>query len=247
MKYLPNSSSLPNLYNPDLVSELGLPPEEVSNALHPSTLESQGTMTETIRSLHSLPFLSAKDVQNHLQYDDAPSTSKLVDGVSFPISRIVGVSGFDSWAGRGLDQRGLAIENGGYSSASAVHYYSHRSQDPNYIPQVTLFKDTDGGVWGFTDNDGAHRTAGAKVRGDTALLCQARIDEYDRLPVFEGSVSEVVLEQQKSRTSFIGKTILKRQIKVLAKASEKFDIDAGQRRADMKAKMETSKGTGYWL
>ncbi len=53
---------------------------------------------------------------------------EMIEGATFPINRIVGVEGFQSWAGRGLETTGKVIDHDGASSAHHVYEYAQHEQ-----------------------------------------------------------------------------------------------------------------------
>lgn len=212
----------------DLQQRLHAPIPDAARALHPDGLAPQPTLAETIRVLHRLPHIAATPEQ--MTYPGNGSSSQLVRGVQIPMSRIVGVATFDSWAGRGLDSNKRANQVGTYSSAGTIHYYSHKPETPGYVPSVSLFKDSDGEVWAATSIDGSHRTAAAKLKGQDELLCDVYAYDYDDLPKLDASVAEMVSKQDKALTGFIGRTIMRRQTKLLISASEQVEAAAEARR-----------------
>lgn len=221
----------PDLMQPDLAGALESPDPAVVQALHPETLERQPTMAETIEQMHGLPFISTDAIERNLTYPEGVDLQFIPDA-SFPINRIVGVRGFDSWAGRGLTKDGKAVDKDGYPSASAVHHYSQNPPKPGYQPSLNIFKDSEGQVWGYTDLDGAHRTAGAKSRGEETLLCTVRTTDYDSLPVFEGNIADEVLRQKDYRDGLIGRVALKRSVRRLIRATKQGLAESKQRAHD---------------
>ncbi len=240
----PNQLSKPDLLNPDFVTTLGEAPVAIAQALHPNGLALQSTLQGNAETLHPLPFIPATAIGHNLRYPEGPNTSVRVENARFPISRIVGIQGFDSWAGRGRSASGGIIGNGGYSSLTGIQHYAGLAPKPDYQPALSLFKDADGEVWGYLEIDGAHRTTGAKLRGDTELQCSVGTDDYDRLPQLDWSVAEEVGIQSKVRSSFIGRTLLKRQARKLAADSEAFDVETAARREDLNNRM--IGGSGYF-
>lgn len=222
----------PDTLNPNLMDVLGEPDQAVVDALHPDDLTLQDDIEGTISALHRLPFLKTKEVRQSLEYPEGATAGQQIEDATFPVSRIVSVSGFQSWAGRGIS-KGEVSSVGGYSSASAIRHYAETEPNADYQPTIHVFKDKDGIVWGFMNTDGAHRTAGAKARGDRELKCTVHTNSYDRLPTSNLSIAETLLAQDKKHKRFFGKAAMRWQTKNLAKNSQLFDQrQASQREQD---------------
>ena len=209
-------------------NHLPVPVTAAEQALQPAGLTPQESLFQTIDSLHRLPHLAIGN--RDLTYPEGPVTTQVVESGSFPMNRIVGVASFDSWAGRGMDSKGKARSKDAFSSAGTIHYYSQNEPPEGYIPTVTVFKDTRGEVWGATITDGSHRTAAAKLRGDTELSCKLNTNDYDQLPTVNFDVAEEIVKQTKKLNGFIGRVLLRGEVKHLAASSERTEQAAIEKR-----------------
>lgn len=148
-------------------------------------------------ALIGVPMLNRHDIdQNIVRHSEGSTVHK---DVTIPMSRIVGIRTFDTWAGRGFNEDGtLKIKNGG-SSLAEVAKCAKLGQMDEYVehsgsPRLTLFEDADGEVWAYVRQDGSHRVAGAKARGDQ-YLHHATVDDAEVRDKVGFSVREALTEQ----------------------------------------------------
>ena len=164
-----------------------------------------------IGAMNRLPFIPTRTVTERMTHTTADV--EMIEGAKFPINRIVGVAGFQSWAGRGLDGAGKVNDHDGASSAHHVYEYAQHEQlgeIGHFTPDITLFKDSEGQIWGVLESDGAHRTAAAKMRGDKELECHLRVTaSEDMLPTVDFSIGEEILAQDRKSKTELGAAVLK--------------------------------------
>lgn len=119
---------------------------------------------EIYATLESLPFLDSKDL--YPRRDSDSLILRIQGPLMFPVSRIIGVNSFLSWAGRGLFPDN---DNPDYSLEKIINF----AQSPEDVfhdarggANIEVVRDNDGLFWGIADTDGSHRVAAAKLRQD---------------------------------------------------------------------------------
>lgn len=113
-------------------------------------------------ALEALPFF--KKPEGRL-YDRPKHRETLVGQLHFPVDRIIGIESFQSWAGRGYSPRD---SNPDYSLEKIVDFAQKPAEKfrGHSAAHIEIVKDEDGNLWGVASNDGSHRIAAAKLRGD---------------------------------------------------------------------------------
>lgn len=195
------------------------------------------------RAMNRLPFISVRELDDHMTHTEEAT---LVEDATFPINRIVGVQGFQSWAGRGIE-RGKIVSNDGASSAHNVYEYAQMEQ-LGYVgsvgtPNLRMFKDTDGEVWAYVDWDGAHRTAAAKMRGDEDLVCNINVtSSKETLPTVDFSVGSELLERGRKSKTLIGRLALRADSGALIKKSIAHEQNRSKSARREENRISTSQG-----
>jgi hypothetical protein len=161
---------------------------------------------EDLTDLHSVasalvatPIINREIMRDHI-IDDGEGHDVLHD-VSVPMSRIVGIESFGTWAGRGF-YRGSLLGKGSGSSLAQVAKCASLGQIPDYIehggaPKLQLFEDAKGEVWAIVTSGGSHRVAGARARGDERLY-HADVETAKRLPRVDFEMANMLSSMQKS-------------------------------------------------
>ncbi len=195
------------------------------------------------RAMNRLPFISVRELDDHMTHTEEAT---LVEDTTFPINRIVGVQGFQSWAGRGIE-KGKIVSKDGASSAHTVYEYAQMEQ-LGYVgsvgtPNLRMFKDTDGEVWAYVDWDGAHRTAAAKMRGDKDLVCNVNVtSSKESLPTVDFSVGGELLERDRRSKTLIGRLALRADSGTLIKKSIAHEQNRSKSARREENRISTSQG-----
>lgn len=185
---------------------------------------------QVAKALVGVPMIDKEDMAaGTSSYGKDP---QIIEDASIPISRVVGVQSFDTWAGRGLTESGKAILNGSRSSLGVVAESAELGQMNEYLgrsgaPWLELFKDTDGEVWAMLTADGSHRTAGAKARGDTTLD-HVTLATAGELPQVNFSVRERLAAKKKATDTLRGRFAVRGYIRSLVDVSQRVDDEAKQ-------------------
>lgn len=198
---------------------------EVAEVVSVRTPLHEAPIEDAITKMAHLPHLEVQGLTEDMQWVGEQET---LTETKFPVNRIVGIRGFQSWAGRGMDSNGELNTKDERSSAHTIAEYAKAGQ-PDYAegaarPQVRMFTDADGEVWGYLDLDGAHRTAAAKMRGDQDIECDLfAADAAGQLPSVEFSVADELLRQDSEKKSFVGKLALRRSVEALVQKSAEHE------------------------
>lgn len=117
-------------------------------------------------ALEDLPFHKSEDIRKTHQMRPVES---IIGNINFPVDRTIGVESFQSWSGRGLF---LNDPNPDYSLEKIIHYAripEEQFRGTYSAAVIVIVKDLDGNLWGIATNDGSHRAAAAKLRGDSFM------------------------------------------------------------------------------
>ena len=118
-------------------------------------------------ALENLPFHNLKTSHN---MSFSSTRTEVIEGViNFPVDRIIGVNSFLSWSGRGLQ---LHDSNPDYSLERIIQYAktpANAFKETSNKGHIVIVKDLEEKLWGVVTTDGSHRTAAAKLRGDTYI------------------------------------------------------------------------------
>ena len=200
-----------SLLDPDFAATLGPLDQIVSEVIQPKGLRPHRTLFGAIQALHGLPFILSDELERALRYPAEYEESHYVKDARFPVERIVSAKAFESWAGRGF-YKGEIMKKDGTPSAIVIHAYSRKGQTwDEDDPVLSIFKDKVGEIWGYTSIDGAHRTAAAKLKGDKVLRATVETSSFERLPVLNVDLSEVILRYGRATRDFLGKVALARE------------------------------------
>lgn len=139
-----------------------------------------------IRSILSdLPFYAFKNTRER---SEDQMTTKLMGPVPFPVSRIIGIDSFSSWAGR---DRNVFNSN---PDRSLDKILDIAAAEPSELmrstgPDIEIVKDEGGTYWGIAVTDGSHRTAAAKIRGDMFIDANAvYLPDVTEIRIVPGSI-----------------------------------------------------------
>lgn len=173
---------------------------------HPTTDPEQAAA-----ELNSLPFVRWGELQ---KAHGRKHPSIVIDGhFDFPTERVIGVASFESWAGRGERVGGGRyapyVSNGQGSksftpralpdiektSRGAITDFAQLDPAPlkdiGHNAHIVMVQDADGEYWGIATEDGSHRMAAAKLRGDpTVAVNKIEISSDEDIPKLDFSVKE---------------------------------------------------------
>lgn len=158
-------------------------------------------LKEVAEALVATPMISHDLIYEHTVAEEGETHYR--EDVTVPMSRIVGIGTFETWAGRGFQRESDGIiDKDGESSLTEVARCGRLGQIEEYLgvgaaPKLRLFEDADGEIWAYAYSDGSHRTAGAKARGDQYLR-HAIVDYTDRPARVDFSVAQMLQEIKQS-------------------------------------------------
>jgi hypothetical protein len=150
----------------------------------PSTETPETDPAAAVDLLNTLPFVATSELSPH-QVRQHPRV--VAANVRLPVERLLGADSIPAWSGRGSEYKnfGTSFERkdglgskelgGTYSAAGveqtsrgAITAYAQRPVDDSGA-EVFMVRDTDGEYWGVVSDEGTHRVAAAKLRGENTV------------------------------------------------------------------------------
>ncbi len=159
------------------------PDEDLGENFHlPKNPNPTTNPAEAQELLRTLPFVENGQIWEPGKMKDVPQL-KIRGNWEFPLDRIIGVTTFKDWSGRGNGEgdgksfEPVNIKDIERTSRGAITDYAH-TEDMSWLYDdspfgngidVEIVRDANGEFWGIVSGNGSHSTAAAKLRGERKI------------------------------------------------------------------------------